>query len=114
MAGIELVLLLYYLYCYIIYRVVFNHKLSNNTIKMKITFDKTLSTTILKAFNKKVDQGYILDQTTNSRVLSQDGDEIKLSDFAGILPGSEIFIKSDIISLIKYLDWDKENAEKLV
>ena len=78
---------------------------------MEITFDKGLAEQILSGFGKIVDDnGYIFDKKTGKRVLTPDGDEIKLSEFAGIVPGSEVFIKSDIVSLIKYLDWSKNHG----
>jgi len=77
---------------------------------MKITFEKGLAERVLVGFNKSVDDsGYIVDNQSGKRVLSPDGEEIKLSEFAGIVPGSEVFIKSDIVSLIKYLDWSKNH-----
>lgn len=72
---------------------------------MKIVFDKTLTGEVLKSFNKIADkEDYIVDQNTGQRVLSEDGEEIRVEEFAGIVPGSEIYLKSDIISLIKYVE----------
>lgn len=81
---------------------------------MKITFEKGLAEKILGGFGKRVDDsGYIVDSSTNKRVLSPDGEEVKLSDFAGIVPGSEVFVKSDIVSLIKYIDWSKNHGMEM-
>lgn len=71
-----------------------------------ITFDKKSTDFILDAFDKAVDQeGYIVEKSGEQRrVLSPDGEEVKKNSFAGIRKGSEIFIKSDLISLIKLCD----------
>jgi hypothetical protein len=78
---------------------------------MKITFDKAFAKDILRVFGNTIDaDGYIISDKTGERVLSQDGEEVRFTEFAGIVPGSQIFIKSDIVSLIKYLEWTKKNG----
>jgi len=68
-----------------------------------ITFDSSVKKEILAIFDKDIDkEGYIIEKPSGDRVISPDGDEVKLEDFAGISKGSEVFIKSDITSLIKY------------
>ena len=71
-----------------------------------ITFDKKSTDFILETFDKSVDQeGYIIESSGEQRrVLSPDGEEVKKNNFAGIRKGSEIFIKSDLISLIELCD----------
>lgn len=71
-----------------------------------ITFEKEAKLEILEAFNKTVDEnGYIVEKTKPSqRVLTIDGEELKLEDFAGIRKGSEIFIKADLVSIINLVD----------
>ena len=66
-----------------------------------ITFEKAAKEVVLDAFNKGVDkEGYVVEKNNpKQRVLSQDGNEIKATEFGGIIAGSEIFIKSDLISL---------------
>lgn len=72
-------------------------------IKLTFSNDKNTKKFLLSLFNKSVDkEGYIIEEGTNKRVISSDGDEIKLSEFGGIVKGSEIFIKNNIVSLIKY------------
>ena len=68
-----------------------------------ITFDESAKKFILSAFNKtKGEDGYIVESNDpTQKVLTPDGSEIKLCQFAGIKKGSEVFIKSDIISLVK-------------
>lgn len=68
-----------------------------------ITFDGSLKKEILAIFDKDIDkEGYIIEKSSGDRIISPDGDEVKIEDFAGISKGSEVFIKSDITSLIKY------------
>lgn len=71
-----------------------------------LIFDKSAKQFILSAFDKAVDEsGFIIEKSDPSqRVLAQDGQEVEEKDFAGIKKGSEVFIKSDIISLIKLSD----------
>jgi hypothetical protein len=70
-----------------------------------ITFEESAKTEILSFFDKNVDeQGFIVEKDTNQRVVTPDGEEIILEEFAGIKKGSEIFIKSDLPSLINLAD----------
>lgn len=73
---------------------------------MKIIFEKSLSPEMLDIFGKKTDNyGYIINSKTGKKVLSSsDNGEVHISEFAGIVPGSEIYLKSDIVSLIKYVE----------
>lgn len=77
---------------------------------MKIIFDKSLAPRILRAFGKTTDQeGYLVDENTKKRIISKsDDDEIRLDEFAGIAHGSEAYLKSDIVSLIKYVESGKD------
>ena len=71
-----------------------------------ITFDKSAKDFVLKTFNKTTDEeGYIVEKDNpKQRVLTSDGEEIKMEEFACIKKGSEKYIKSDIVSLIKLSD----------
>jgi len=72
---------------------------------MLITFHKNLKLDILKLFGKTKDRdGYIIDSTTKEKVLTKDGEELTIKEFAGLTKGSVVYLKSDIISLIKYID----------
>lgn len=73
---------------------------------MDITFDQSAKDFILKAFDKTVDkEGFVVEKDNpRQRVLAPDGQEVEYKDFAGIKKGSEIFIKSDLISLIHLCD----------
>lgn len=71
-----------------------------------ITFDASAKLDILSCFGKTVDAGNFVVEKDDitQRVLTRDGEEIILKDFAGIKKGSEIYIKSDLPSLIELLD----------
>jgi len=71
-----------------------------------ITFDDSAKTEILSFFDKTVDdEGYIVEKDdVTQRVITPDGEEVRLEEFAGIRKGSEIFIKSDLPSLISLID----------
>jgi hypothetical protein len=71
-----------------------------------ILFDESAKEFILSAFDKDIDEsGFIVEKNNpGQRVLAQDGQEVEAKDFAGIKKGSEVFIKSDLISLIKLSD----------
>lgn len=71
-----------------------------------ITFDAALKEFVLDAFNKATDgHGYLVEKSDYSqKVLTQDGEEINIKQFAGIKKGSEIYIKSDLVSLMRLCD----------
>lgn len=48
------------------------------------------------------DEGYVLDMS-GERVVSIDGDEIRATDVAAALPGSEVLLKKNIASFSQYL-----------
>jgi len=71
-----------------------------------ITFDSSAKRDILDIFDKAVDEeGYIVEKKNpTQRVLTREGDEITLEKFGGLKKGSEIFIKSDLTSLVNLAD----------
>lgn len=71
-----------------------------------ITFDKSARKFILDSFDKATDEeGYIVEKSDpKQRVYSLDGEIIKESEFAGVKKGSEVFIKSDLLSIIELSD----------
>ncbi len=71
-----------------------------------ITYDPRLKLQVLGLFGKDVDEeGYVIQRNTHERVLAfNDESYVRLEDFAGLSKGSEIIIKSDIISLIDYAE----------
>jgi len=70
-------------------------------VKKTITFDKEVSKQVLEVFDKKVVEGKIV-ENSGEPVLSPEGEEVCLDEFAGLTQGSELFIKSDLPSLIDY------------
>ena len=71
---------------------------------MNATFSDNARKFILSAFNKTVDdQNFVVEESNKTqRVLTPDGEEIELSNFAGVKKGSQVFIKNDLGSLIKF------------
>ena len=71
-----------------------------------ITFDKEARLELLKAFDMTVDgDGYIVEsKDPQKHVLTPDGDQVKVSELAGIKNGSLLFFKSDLPSLIDLAD----------
>ena len=67
-----------------------------------ITFEKSAREDILSFFDKTIDEkGFIVEkEDPTQKVITPDGEEITIDKFAGIRKGSEIFIKSDLNSLI--------------
>lgn len=73
---------------------------------VNITFEKSAKEQILYFFDKAVDEeGFIVEKSDiDQRVVTPDGEEVTLEEFAGIRKGSEIFIKSDLPSIIDLID----------
>lgn len=68
----------------------------------QIVFDKNAKREILELLGKDIDkEGYITEKGTSQRVLTFDGEEISLEEFGGIQKGSEVFIKNNLVSLIR-------------
>lgn len=72
-------------------------KLSN------IKFSKEAKKDVLALYGKTVDEeGFIVEEENkDQRVLTQKGEEIHIDDWAGVMKGSEAFVKSDTFSLIE-------------
>lgn len=68
-----------------------------------LTFDDSVKEEILDIFGKTTDsEGFIVEkENQNQRVLSEDGQEVNINEFGGLKKGSEIFIKKDLISLMR-------------
>lgn len=69
----------------------------------KINFDKNAKEEILNILGKAVNtEGIIVEKENPSqKVLTFDGEEISLEEFGGIQKGSEVFIKNNLVSLIR-------------
>lgn len=68
-----------------------------------LTFGKAVKKEILGFLNKAIDEdGFIVEkENPNQKVLTFDGEEITEDEFGGIKRGSEVFIKNDIVSLMR-------------
>ncbi|MEK7513603.1 MAG: hypothetical protein AAB580_01815 [Patescibacteria group bacterium] len=74
-------------------------------MKKVFTFHKSIGFNILSAFGKRIDgDGLIVDNKTGERILSRNGEEVNIKEFAGITKGSKIYLKSDIPSLIEFVE----------
>jgi len=75
-------------------------------MKIQFTFDESAKDFVLEAFGKITDEeGYIVEQANRAqRVLTRDGEQIRKANFAGVIKGSERYIKSDLVSLIDLCD----------
>jgi len=75
-------------------------------MQANITFDKTAMEFVLSAFGKSVnEEGFLVEANCpDQKVFSLSGEEIHKDDFAGIIKGSVLFIKSDLPSLIEASD----------
>ncbi len=73
---------------------------------MQITFDKTAKGFILNSFGKATDkEGYLVEKNNSKqRVLTRDGQEITEEEFGGIIPGSTIFVKNDLPTVMELSD----------
>ena len=73
-----------------------------------ITFDNSPESkkAILQLFGKSLDAaGYIIEIKSGERVVSPHNEEIHVDDFAGIRPGSEIFLTNDLPSLMEQAEY---------
>lgn len=61
---------------------------------------------VLKAFGKGIGNDNMVVEANNTaqRVLTPRGDEIPLDEFAGVVHGSTVFVKSDIDSVLEIVD----------
>ncbi len=72
----------------------------------QISYDISAHSFILDSMSKKVDvEGYIVEKANpKQKVLASNGEPIKANELGAIIKGSEIFVKSDLISLIELSD----------
>ena len=69
---------------------------------MQLLFDKSAKREILELFGKDIDnENYITEKNSSQRVLTFDGEEVSLEEFGGIQKGSEVFVKNNLVSLIR-------------
>jgi len=69
-----------------------------------LTFDDSTKEDILDFIEKSVDnEGFIVEKLNPlQRVIAFDGEEITKKEFGGIKKGSEVFIKNDLVSLMRF------------
>lgn len=68
-----------------------------------LTFSEIAREDILDLFGKCLDEeGFIVEKDNLSqRVLTPKGEEIRIEEWAGVIKGSEAFVKNDTLSLIE-------------
>jgi hypothetical protein len=70
--------------------------------KPKLIFTQRALPIILKAFGKSIDDdGLIIESSTGEPVLTPEGEEICAVDLAGLKKGSEIFITTNLFSIMQ-------------
>ena len=74
-----------------------------NSVMPRIVFDKSAKKDILEILDKTTDaDGTIVEKDNPSqKVLTFEGDEITLEEFGGVQKGSQVFIRNNLISLIR-------------
>jgi len=77
-------------------------------MRRTITFDDTdeARLSVLHLNGKTVDkENFIIEKNTGERVLTPAGNEVRLSEFAGLRKGSVIVITNDLPSLIEQAEY---------
>lgn len=71
-------------------------------MSFRITFDSSARDFVLDAFGKTTRNGFVVEHCQpDQKVLTPRGEEIPVTEFAGVRKGSKVFVKSDIVSLIE-------------
>lgn len=72
-------------------------------MEFKITFDESAKKDVLDFFDKSVNnENFIVEKNNKSQlVYTFEKDNITLDEFGGLQKGSEVFIKKDLISLMR-------------
>lgn len=85
-----------------------NKAIKPHLIERTYVLDDIVKNDLLKALSISVDSdGYLVYTDTPEKVLSMNGREMREDEFAGVIKGSTLLMRSDIDSLI-------DLAEKLV
>jgi len=73
------------------------------TTEPHLTFDKSVIRDVLNYLDKDLDdKDFIVEKSDKSqRVLTIDGEEISVKEFGGVQKGSQVFIKDDLVSLMR-------------
>ncbi len=68
----------------------------------KILFNEQSLPFILEIFGKTINEdGFIIDMNTGEPIQTPEGDFLTKEKFGGIKKGSEIFLKDDLLTVIK-------------
>ena len=74
-------------------------------IDNSITFQPEARNYVLNLLGKAVDEeGYVIEKDSRERVVTPDGDEVQVSEFAGVHKGSMVFVKKDLASVLQMAD----------
>lgn len=74
-----------------------------------LTFDESAAEFVLESFDKEVDaEGYVIDPDTEHRETTPDGEEIHVSEFAGLEEGSILFLDDDFTTLVDHIKRRRE------
>ena len=70
---------------------------------IKIVFSKEAKLEVLNLLNKNIDKDSLIVEKDNpsQKVLTFEGEEIHFDQFGGVQKGSEVFIKNNLVSLIR-------------
>lgn len=72
---------------------------------MDVTFEKDAVDHVLASFDKTVDdQGYVINEDSEERVRTPEGEEIKAEELAIVADGSDLFIDDNFASLVKHVE----------
>jgi len=74
----------------------------------ELTFDDSAVEHVLDAFDKEIEQGFVVEQESGERVLRPDGEPVTRDDFGGIAKGSELFVENNYASILEYTKRNKE------
>ncbi|MFO7710348.1 MAG: hypothetical protein ACLFP2_00810 [Candidatus Woesearchaeota archaeon] len=71
----------------------------------RLTFNSSAKKDILGFFGKEInEESFIIEKDTQEPVIGLDGTEVHEDEFAGLRKGSEIFLKNDLISIMRLAD----------
>ena len=81
-------------------------------MSVDITFEESAVDHVLREFDKSVDdEGYIIEEESGDRVLTPEGDELRVDDLGAIAKGSEIFIEDNFVSVLEYVETRSQPSE---
>lgn len=91
----------------------YNCCMKNIPVKNIILIDNEVKKDLLKSLGYEKDkEGFLVDHITHERILSENGKLTKYSEFAGILKGSTLVLKSDIDSVFSIAEKTTLNEDE--